>query len=313
MNTTIDPKLKMILNNLRESLEIEGRNISVETIQYGVKVTVFENGVHAAGNLYYSAKKRRTSWVPHPKSEDYLAELLQEKLSIYLSDVKQKKSLNLPNFNTWIGTDETGKGDLFGPMVIGGFVADKEIEKELTEMGVMDSKNLSPARIQALAGEIERRWPDRISIVKIFPEKYNEMYPDYVPYGGINGLLGWGHAKAITTLVDDGHDVEGYIIDKFGGENRLTRYLPERIDRKKIFMRTKAEADMAVAAGAILARAVYDDALKDMEADLGFRPHAGSGQPAVNDLKDMAVLNRDNMYKYVKMHFSPVKKLGLKS
>ncbi len=311
MNIQIDQKLKTIINNLRDRLEIEGRNISIEAIQYGVKVTVFENGDQAAGNLYYSAKKRRTSWVPHPKSEEYLAELLQEELNQYLSDAKTKKSLNLPSFDTWIGTDETGKGDLFGPMVIGGFVADKEIEKELLEMGVRDSKDLTASRIQALAGEIERRWPDRISIIKIYPEKYNEMYPDFMAHGGINGLLGWGHAKAITTLVDAGTDVDGYVIDKFGGENRLTRYLPDRIDRKKIFMRTKAEADMAVAAGAILARAVYDDALNAMEDDIGLRPHAGSGSPAVNDLKDLAVLNRDKLHKYVKMHFSPVKKLGL--
>ena len=37
---------------------------------------------------------------------------------------------------TWIGTDETGKGDLFGPLVIGGFVADTQIAKALKEMGV---------------------------------------------------------------------------------------------------------------------------------------------------------------------------------
>lgn len=46
-----------------------------------------------------------------------------------------------------------------------------------------------------------------------------------------------------------------------------------------------------------------------MANDLGFIPHAGSGQAAVNDLHRLQRRLPERLPDYVKMHFSPVKKL----
>ena len=53
-----------------------------------------------------------------------------------------------------IGTDEVGKGDYFGPLVIAGVYVDKEIEAKLKALGVRDSKSLSDTTIARLAYEI---------------------------------------------------------------------------------------------------------------------------------------------------------------
>jgi hypothetical protein len=53
-----------------------------------------------------------------------------------------------------IGTDESGKGDYFGPLVIAGVLVDSAGETALREMGVKDSKTLSDRRCKELATKI---------------------------------------------------------------------------------------------------------------------------------------------------------------
>ena len=42
-----------------------------------------------------------------------------------------------------IGTDESGKGDFFGPLVIAGVLVDEENAKHFLDLGIKDSKKLS--------------------------------------------------------------------------------------------------------------------------------------------------------------------------
>lgn len=46
----------------------------------------------------------------------------------------------LPVFDCHIGTDESGKGDYFGPLVIAGVCITKKQEELLATLGVRDSK-----------------------------------------------------------------------------------------------------------------------------------------------------------------------------
>lgn len=39
-----------------------------------------------------------------------------------------------------IGTDESGKGDFFGPLVIAGVLVDEENAKHFLDLGIKDSK-----------------------------------------------------------------------------------------------------------------------------------------------------------------------------
>jgi len=316
----MDTTLQHILDRLRDKLEKDGRKISAEPIQYGVKITLYDSGQDAGGNLYHSKKKRRISWVPNGKGANYVAEDLLEALSEYLTEKpeavksknkmkreyisKEEKALSL-----WIGTDETGKGDLFGPMVVGGFIADPEINEQLAEMGVKDSKRMTSSAILKTAKLIKKTWPEKLSVVAISPERYNDMYPDFKRQGGINGILGWAHAKVIKELMQKDPAVEAAVVDKFGGEHRLKRFLPDDLAPKKIIMRTRGESNLAVAAGAILARERYETALFGMMSEIGFKPHAGSGKPAVNDLHNLAKAKPEELHKYVKTHFAPVQAL----
>jgi ribonuclease HIII len=88
---------------------------------------------------------------------------------------KPKKEAG-PSFvgRTRIGTDEVGKGDYFGPLVVSGVLIDEEDEKKLKEIGVRDSKNLSDTTISDIAIKI-RKILGRSNYEEIWigPKKYN--------------------------------------------------------------------------------------------------------------------------------------------
>ncbi len=74
----------------------------------------------------------------------------------------------------WIGMDESGKGDYFGPLVIAAVHVTPRAAADLEALNVRDSKKISDGMIKKLAVDI--RVLCRHSIVAIGPERYNELY-----------------------------------------------------------------------------------------------------------------------------------------
>lgn len=115
-----------------------------------------------------------------------------------------------------IGIDEAGKGDFFGPLCIAGVQASESEIKKLLSIGVRDSKTMSDTTILKMHVKIKEI--AHHSIIRIFPEKYNELYENF---RNLNQLLAWGHAKAISELVKKTECTE-VIIDKFGGNTSFS-------------------------------------------------------------------------------------------
>ncbi len=109
-----------------------------------------------------------------------------------LLNLNSTNQLNEPEF--YIGVDESGKGDFFGPLVTAGFYVHPEIKNELISLGVQDSKELSDERVAQIATLLKEKFKDNLSIVQIYPKKYNELYEKI---GNLNSLLAWGHARCI--------------------------------------------------------------------------------------------------------------------
>ena len=80
-----------------------------------------------------------------------------------------------------IGTDESGKGDYFGPMVIAGVLIDSGTEAALKELGVKDSKTLTDKRCKELSVKIRHLLPEKYEEVEIPPERYNQLYEHSKP------------------------------------------------------------------------------------------------------------------------------------
>jgi ribonuclease HIII len=150
-----------------------------------------------------------------------------------------------------IGTDESGKGDYFGPLVVAGLFLPAGQQDVLTEMGVRDSKKISDNRIREIAELLKKGY--KHSIVAIGPEKYNELY---VKMRNLNRILAWAHSRAIENILEEVRCATA-ITDQFGDKLFITNALMKKGKTIELIQRPKAEEDLAVAAASILARAEF--------------------------------------------------------
>lgn len=150
-----------------------------------------------------------------------------------------------------IGTDESGKGDYFGPLVVAGVFVPDDQEEVLLELGVKDSKRVTDKRAQKLSDLIREGYTH--SLVVIGPEKYNELY---AKFKNLNKLLAWAHSRAIENILEE-VPCSLAITDQFGDERFVINALMTKGKNIELIQRPKAEEDMAVAAASILARAEF--------------------------------------------------------
>jgi len=163
-----------------------------------------------------------------------------------------------------IGTDESGKGDYFGPVVIAGVFMPDGQEAVLKEFGVKDSKRTSDNRARELAEVIKRGYAH--SVVSIGPERYNELYSRL---SNLNRILAWGHSRVIENILEK-VDCRLAITDQFGDKAFVLNALMKKGKRIELIQRPKAEEDMAVAAASLLARAEFLKRLHFLSQDVGF-------------------------------------------
>jgi ribonuclease HIII len=150
-----------------------------------------------------------------------------------------------------IGTDESGKGDYFGPLVVAGFLLEDEQAAVLKEFGVKDSKNLSDNRCREIAEILKKGYTH--SLVVIGPEKYNELYEKM---RNLNRILAWGHARAIENILER-VPCPRAVTDQFGDEAYIVNALMKKGKAIELMQKPRAEEDLAVAAASILARAEF--------------------------------------------------------
>lgn len=166
-----------------------------------------------------------------------------------------------------IGTDEVGKGDYFGPLVIAGVLADEDQILKMESLGIKDSKNLSDTTIQNFAGQIKRIVGQKqFSIVVISPIKYNLLIEQMK---NLNRLLGWGHARAIENILIHHNKCQTAISDQFGEQGFIENALMKLGKKIQLIQTPKAEREMTVAAASILARSESVTRMNEMSNSYG--------------------------------------------
>lgn len=195
-----------------------------------------------------------------------------------------------------IGVDESGKGDFFGPLVIAACYVGPEHLAELE--GVRDSKKLTDPVSLRLATIIQRTCPH--SVVAIGPAKYNELYDKF---RNLNKLLAWGHARAIENVLEQ-QPCDRVISDQFADPAGLKRQLFERGQTITLESIVRAEADIAVAAASVLARAEFLRRLRRLGEEFGVElPKGASPQVIAAGKKFVSRHGLGELPKVAKMHF----------
>lgn len=207
----------------------------------------------------------------------------------------------------YIGTDESGKGDFFGPLVIAGVLLDGDEKTDLKKAGVKDSKLLSDNQIKDLSGKIIEIAGSRFSIVLISPARYNELYDRT---GNLNKLLAWGHSRVIENILEK-HPADTAISDKFGDESLIKNSLMENGKLIKLHQFHKAESYTAVAAASILARNEVNKWFIQQSKKLNIEIPKGASS-AVEKTASLIIqkYGGDVLQDLVKTHFKTIKKIS---
>lgn len=204
----------------------------------------------------------------------------------------------MTEFVTHIGTDESGKGDFFGPLVIAGVMTDEKNAELFLSLGIKDSKKLSDKKILNLASEIKKNAP--YSIIAVSNLKYNELYDKMK---NLNKLLAWGHARAIENILEKTSCAYA-LSDKFGDESYIESALMKNGRNIKLKQMCKAESDVAVAAASILARAQFVQKLQDMEKNYGVKFQKGCSNLVKEDAKIfIQKYGKEKLKEVCKAHF----------
>ncbi len=197
-----------------------------------------------------------------------------------------------------IGTDEAGKGDYFGPLVVAAFWIEEDLTTQLEKMGVKDSKRLSDSRVETLSRELTKI--GQSSVVAIGPERYNQLFSQMQ---NLNRILAWGHARAIENILErvDGTEI---ISDKFGDERFIQKALLEKGRKVSLLQKVRAEEEPVVAAASILARAEFLKRLQKLSQQIGIELAKGASEKV--DLVARKVVQqkgKEYLSQVAKLHF----------
>lgn len=228
-------------------------------------------------------------------------EILKELRFGYENELKQIENPDM--FLPHAGIDESGKGDYFGPLVIACAFTDEKSAKALLDAGVADSKTIkSEAKIKQLDELIRKECANKFAVITIGPQTYNKMYASF---GTLNRLLAWGHAKALEELLTKVPDCRRAISDQFAStEDTVKRALMERGRQITLEQHPKAEADVAVAAASILARAQFVKYLEKLSEKAGcVLPKGGGAQVKAMATQIAARGGMESLSEIAKLHF----------
>lgn len=268
-------------------------------IDYGTQYRVSRGGEQAIVNVYQGKKGTRV--VVQQKSP-----LADELRAIFDAEVPKERVL-VPRWPVWCGSDESGKGDFFGPLAVAAVGATTAVAEKLMKWGVRDSKTLSDAAVVALDRRIRELCPHKV--VGWMPEEYNAKH-DASP--NVNALLGEAHAEAIAAVVGKLPGVEAAVVDQFGDEAYVEDALRARGVGVALVQRPKADAtDVAVGAASILARAAFVRGLDKLEKAWGVEFPKGAGQDVVLAARRfLEKEGRGRLFQVAKVHFRTTKELG---
>lgn len=209
-----------------------------------------------------------------------------------------------------IGTDESGKGDYFGPLVSAAVYVDEVSSKELSICGVTDSKNLTDKRNLELARRVSRISNGRFSIIEISPERYNSLYEQFKrERKNLNTLLAWGHAKAMEEVLTK-VDCKVAIADQFADERFILGKLQEKGKSLQLIQMPKAEKNIAVAAASVMARARFLEKLDKLSNEFKIRLPKGASQMVIEvGRKLVDIHGKESLRKVAKLHFKTTKQI----
>ncbi len=205
---------------------------------------------------------------------------------------------------TQVGSDESGKGDYFGPLVVAAVVVTPEHAAKLAKAGVRDCKTMGDEAVHRAALVIRALCPH--AIVALSPEQYNARHRET---GNVAVFLAAMHADAVAAALSGVVGCERVVIDQFTRPERLRTELKRAGVDLPAEIRTKAEDNPAVAAASVLARAEFLNGLRELGHGFGTELPKGAGEPVDRVAREIYALGGiDALAGIAKTHFKTTEK-----
>lgn len=219
-----------------------------------------------------------------------------------------KKEDNFFLNSSTIGSDETGCGDFFGPVVVAATYVTKENIEYLRSLGVKDSKQITDDKIKQIAPDIIQNIPYVCYILN--NKTYNENFKD-INMVKLKCIL---HNKVLCSLIEKYNPSYTHcVVDQFVNERKYYEYLqdaPKKVTNISFY--TKGESKcMAVAAASIIARYIFLSEIQKLEKEFGYILPKGAGEPVDKQIKK--IINekgKEYLYNFAKINFKNLTKLN---
>ena len=182
------------------------------------------------------------------------------------------------------GVDEAGRGCVIGPLVIGGVTIEEADLPRLVEIGVKDSKLLTPKKREILAEQI-RELALNCYVVHLSPVEIDHVVETGTRLHKLNRFEAQAMAKVISVLNPDAVYVDASDVNA----SRFGEHIAENLDiHPEIVSEHKADLNYpVVSAASILAKVERDKVISKLCAKHG---NLGCGYPSdqntINFLRD---------------------------
>ena len=280
-----------------------------KNISYGVQWKVSWHDETATVNTYHGKKGfRLVVQGATPMLKELLEKAFAESGNVMASLLSAGRGNNEHNLQNQriIGCDESGKGDILGPLAVAAVNLGPIETQEIASWGVRDSKQLTDVRITALAKRFLEKFSDFYTIICLSPCVYNELYEKYETQGkNLNHLLTDLHFKNIETLC---HKLPAgqVILDRFAPEEMMNQRFRAHNLSVPLLQVPRGEKYIEVAMASILARFAFIRGMEALSAKYEITLPKGAGSSVLVSIDEI-------VHRYGKEVLNEVGKLHFKT
>ena len=273
--------------------------------------------------LYQKEKHgKRKLCVQGSRAEDFVLFVLEPNV-LLSAGLGYESVFNPDALKPHAGSDESGKGDYFGPLVVCCAYIDESIAEAIdgftyfnkndkrVKLEVKDCKQMSDAQVLEAGRQLRALLQPRggYAVVKIGPAAYNRLY---AKIKNVNRLLAWAHGSAIEELLQKQPQCKKVVVDQFARtEDVIQRALKPLGKKAEIDQHHKAESDLAVACASVIARELFLRDMLKMGEETGFKMPIGSSDPKVREVAEAMVRKEGAVWlmNHAKAHFQTTDKV----
>lgn len=196
------------------------------------------------------------------------------------------------------------------PLVVAAVLVDITTAEKLVRLGVRDCKLINDKEVLRLAELIVEAAPIN-TVLALKPEMYNFRYQQMRADGkNLNHLLSNGHIAVLRNVLRQCPQCNYALVDQFTASNDIRASLQQEFPDVNIVQQHRAEADIAVAAASVLARAKFLEIMQELAEQVGRNelPKGGS-DAATNCARELLKeLGRGALERLVKSILQIIKK-----